>query len=534
MAPGWGSGGEGMSGLFGSAILEVALGLFLLYLLLSIICSSIQEMLAALLKLRSRDLVRGIANLVCDPAVFAAVMEHPTILAVGNTNAETNIVRALAGRQAGSPSYISGRAFALALLDSVAPVRDTPSTIHAVREQALRLIKIAERTATGSAPTAGGAVGTLPTTSGGVALTSLPVVFDKVRQSIQTQFDQVPRSNEKEKVLQKLRTADLDQAVRDALKLAATHPVRRAVVAGLEENLGRELYQWALPMSEDDVVRRTIVGSVEGKQRLGVFLLNVIDRQVQRDGNVDLLARFNVLLAELPPDSARQAVEKALATGVSLDEIRAAVERNVAPAAASSLLSVIDAAQTEFVRLSSAIESWYDEAMEHVTGVYKRRIKTWIFLIALVLSLASGADSLRFVGTLYASPALRDVLVREAEAVIAATPTPTPVDVQATPGPAAGERPISASFQNAQQAARQLSQVNQLFGFDDHPTSAFPPASSDDIVNWLLWLLKRVFGVLITAFALSLGAPFWFDVLQKIVNLRATGTKSKTSEAESK
>src|SRR4029450_7565805 len=84
---------ERMTGLFGSAILEVALGLFLLYLLLSIICSSVHEMVPPLLKLRSRDLVRGIANLVCDPAMFTAVMKHPTIVAFGNTDAEHSLVQ---------------------------------------------------------------------------------------------------------------------------------------------------------------------------------------------------------------------------------------------------------------------------------------------------------------------------------------------------------------------------------------------------------------------------------------------------------
>jgi hypothetical protein len=38
------------------------------------------------------------------------------------------------------------------------------------------------------------------------------------------------------------------------------------------------------------------------------------------------------------------------------------------------------------------------------------------------------------------------------------------------------------------------------------------------------WLLK-ILGCLWTGLALSLGAPFWFDLLQKFVNLRAAGTK---------
>ena len=39
------------------------------------------------------------------------------------------------------------------------------------------------------------------------------------------------------------------------------------------------------------------------------------------------------------------------------------------------------------------------------------------------------------------------------------------------------------------------------------------------------WLWHHFFGFLMTGLAASLGAPFWFDLLNKIVNLRNTGTK---------
>ncbi|MEM6394898.1 MAG: hypothetical protein AAF741_01025 [Bacteroidota bacterium] len=38
-------------------------------------------------------------------------------------------------------------------------------------------------------------------------------------------------------------------------------------------------------------------------------------------------------------------------------------------------------------------------------------------------------------------------------------------------------------------------------------------------------LLTKILGFVLTALAISLGAPFWFDLLRKIVNIRATGDK---------
>ena len=46
----------------------------------------------------------------------------------------------------------------------------------------------------------------------------------------------------------------------------------------------------------------------------------------------------------------------------------------------------------------------------------------------------------------------------------------------------------------------------------------------------MAWLATRVLGAILTAFAVSLGAPFWFDVLGKIVNVRSTG-KAPSSTA---
>lgn len=156
-----------MSGLFGSTILEVALGLVFVYLLLSLICSSINELLAAFLKLRARDLERGLTNLLCDRELAALVLGHPLIKAMGSTRAETAAVQFAAGGDlggrgspvarvlrpvqqawsvisgrkdfAGKPSYIPSRTFADALLDALDPERPGTITMDVVAQKARAL-----------------------------------------------------------------------------------------------------------------------------------------------------------------------------------------------------------------------------------------------------------------------------------------------------------------------------------------------------------------------------------------------------------
>jgi hypothetical protein len=38
-------------------------------------------------------------------------------------------------------------------------------------------------------------------------------------------------------------------------------------------------------------------------------------------------------------------------------------------------------------------------------------------------------------------------------------------------------------------------------------------------------ILSKVLGFILTALAISMGAPFWFDLLKKLVNIRSSGSR---------
>ncbi len=96
--------------MFGSTILDVAVAIVFIYLLLSLVVSAINELIAALLKSRATNLVKGIQALLQDPSQtgwVARLYEHPLIESLSPPNSK--------------PSYIPSRTFALALLDLIAP-----------------------------------------------------------------------------------------------------------------------------------------------------------------------------------------------------------------------------------------------------------------------------------------------------------------------------------------------------------------------------------------------------------------------------
>lgn len=99
--------------MFGSEILDIALGLILIYLLLSLIASAVTEVIEALRKKRASDLERGIRTLLADPTgegLAKKVYEHPLVSGLFLGGYEPAKIRN--GRYAtGSnlPSYIPSR-----------------------------------------------------------------------------------------------------------------------------------------------------------------------------------------------------------------------------------------------------------------------------------------------------------------------------------------------------------------------------------------------------------------------------------------
>jgi len=87
-----------------SAVIEVVIGLSFLYAVLSVIASSVNELVSSAFALRAKTLEKGVANLLANPEEAAAIYAHPVIRSLFRSNRR--------------PSYIPSETFALALLDT--------------------------------------------------------------------------------------------------------------------------------------------------------------------------------------------------------------------------------------------------------------------------------------------------------------------------------------------------------------------------------------------------------------------------------
>jgi hypothetical protein len=164
--------------------------------------------------------------------------------------------------------------------------------------------------------------------------------------------------------------------------------------------------------------------------------------------------------------------------------------------------------------LVDAIEAVYRERMERVQGSFKRNAQVWLFGIGFVLAVALDADTLHLIKRIRSDAALRATVV----SIAAAQATPDAVARLCPPGGDDGK-----SAPASQQSLNSISScidgaLPDVLGWSEQRWSEVGSLSRS--------FLLALCGYLVTAAAISLGAPFWFDLLGKVSNLRAT-MKSK-------
>src|ERR1700722_3136502 len=123
--------------MFNSTVLDVAFGMAFVYLLLSLLCSAVAELIASFFSLRAKNLEAGIRSLFSDGfgpggnAFVREIYEHGLIrglyrdAAIDLTPTKHSAVTTLYEKPKDQaerklPSYIPARTFALALLDILA------------------------------------------------------------------------------------------------------------------------------------------------------------------------------------------------------------------------------------------------------------------------------------------------------------------------------------------------------------------------------------------------------------------------------
>src|SRR5687768_8166900 len=102
--------------LFGSNILEVGIAVIFVYLLLSLICTALNEGIASFIDKRGKNLMEGIKNLLNDPKFTGLAQQVYNHGLVGGISQYASNPK----KRTRLPSYMSSESFSLALLDILA------------------------------------------------------------------------------------------------------------------------------------------------------------------------------------------------------------------------------------------------------------------------------------------------------------------------------------------------------------------------------------------------------------------------------
>ncbi|HEY0428057.1 MAG TPA: hypothetical protein VGC76_09780 [Pyrinomonadaceae bacterium] len=245
-----------------------------------------------------------------------------------------------------------------------------------------------------------------------------------------------------------------------------------------------------------------------------------------------------------------EALAPAPASTEGTENLRSAVALMENPYIKRALLPLIDAAGKDAAKARENIENWFNSGMDKVSGWYKRRAQIILLLLGFLIALFLNADTITISNKLWHDKPLRDSLVASAQEAVKNNPAGSN---DSTPQPAAQEiiddcgkkedkkgvcsnsclKNTNSPECRLNESLQRIEDLNLPIGWSGSNLLTLPPAGHN--AEWILAWLKKLLGLLITAFAVSLGAPFWFDLLNKFVVVRSTvKPREKSHEEESK
>ena len=235
----------------------------------------------------------------------------------------------------------------------------------------------------------------------------------------------------------------------------------------------------------------------------------------------------------------------------------------------SYLKSIWADSEGDIKRFRDFLEKWFDDTMERATGWYKKQTQKILLIIGLFIAIIFNADTFVIVKNLSVDKDAREKLVNIATAYLqnnnTDTEIPETVSVQdskiksyegkndtlnkirekldidmihATTLLGLGSWPSDSVkvFTNKKTNIRTYSPL-----IDEIPLSSEQTKIQSGIIYFstfekFLYFLRMIyhhfFGFLVTALAVSLGSPFWFDLLNKLTQLRGSKQTSRSANSE--
>jgi|GEM_PF-4760693 hypothetical protein len=183
--------------------------------------------------------------------------------------------------------------------------------------------------------------------------------------------------------------------------------------------------------------------------------------------------------------------------GVTADLVNAIATSPIPQNLKDTLSTLARTAENKIENLKTSLEKYFDDAMDRVSGWYKRYVNNIILAISIVICGSMNIDTIDMVKELSSNSNMRIALSSYA--------------VQS----------VSTVTNQSQAVGPVLDVINGVvtntqipFGWNN--LSAEIPARSNN--ECWLWI-EKILGIIVSAIAVSLGSPFWFNMLEQAIKL---------------
>jgi hypothetical protein len=194
------------------------------------------------------------------------------------------------------------------------------------------------------------------------------------------------------------------------------------------------------------------------------------------------------------------------------------------------------------------IENWYNNTMERVTGWYKRHAQMIVLITAFIVTIIVNVDTIAVADRLWRDDTLRNAIVAQAKEYRKQSEPSQRTAKQSASSKETVKQPAPRDSNDIKKLANEISSVRELglpisWSYADLELAAskvktcrfqiFTHSTGLAVVA-IIWYMAfpHLVGWTITAFALTMGASFWFDFLKKLVNIRSTIKPEEKSSKE--
>ena len=454
------------------AVVEVAIGLIFVWIVLSLTIIQIQEWINVRLDKRARDMEEAIHEMLANPNLKAQFYDHP-------------VIRGLTSKKRKEPSRIPAWFYRYPLLRGFTKeIRKLPSYIPS-QQFSLALFEI--------------------TLTAGTESSLIQQGLLKIRDDLQ---------NDQNMTQEEAVITELNLLIEFARSAAATE-AGTAFTKRTLEALKSKAEEFSLKYPN-----------------LRPLIDAALDEASKRKDEID------DLLKNKKAPSGDDAFTN-LRRGVTALSVISPEVNQTLNALLSNIEEYVGEKESKLAKARQNVENWFDDSMDRVSGVFKRNSQWMALMIGLVIAAILNVDSVDLTLFLWREPTIRQALADNAS-----TFELTQQDLEANPEQAlqnfrnqfAGlSLPIGWGFTRVSTSAfyddhcQLFPREGQSFGLPVIGSNlCITPPNTSNQAN----LGLKVMGIFLTALAARQGAPFWFDILKRVVNLRGTGANPAEKETK--